>query len=110
MDVFELFSDTIQAGSCEGELTPADFRTGSGSGAVAQLPGDVNLMQIRNSAAVVTDKVNMGLGVAIESLDAIDCSQALDHSLLLEQSQVPVDRSQGDVGVFFLEHLKQGFR
>ena len=47
----------------------------------------------------------MGFGVAIESFDSLHGTDTGNQTLLFEQRQVPVNRSQGDVRVFRLKHF-----
>ena len=45
------------------------------------------------------DEVDMGLRVRIEAFHTVYGADADDQSLFLKQSQVPVDRAQGDVRI-----------
>ena len=79
------------------------------AGAIGDFPvqgvGDVDLMQIRDSVAFFANEVDVGVGVAIEPLNTFDGANAGDQTLLLEQGQIPVNGSQGDVRVFRLKHF-----
>ena len=50
-------------------------------------------MQVFDLAAFLADKVNVGIGIGIETLDSIHRTQTGDDALLLEHGQVPVNRS-----------------
>jgi hypothetical protein len=52
----------------------------------------------------------MGLGVAVEALHTADGGYTLDQALLLEQSQIAVHRSEGNIRVLLLEHFVDHFR
>lgn len=93
--------------SGEAELTFAHFAAGGGFDCAAQLLGHGQLRQVNDGVAAVTDKVDMGMGVAVEALDTANCAQALDHALGFEQGQIPVHRGKGDIRVLGLEHFVQ---
>ena len=60
--------------------------------------------------AVGADEVNMGFGVGVEPFHTVDRSHADDQALLLEECQIPVDRTQRDVRVFVLQLGMYPFR
>ena len=53
-----------------------------------------NLGQIRYCFTTVANKVNVGLSVAVEPFNAIDCAETCDLAPVLKHCQVPVHRSQ----------------
>jgi len=96
---------TAAAKTGDGQLAAVHLITGAISNLVTEGFGDVNLMQIRDSVAFLADEVDMGVGVCVKPFHAFDCADAGDLTLLLEQGQIPVNRSQGDVRVFRLKHF-----
>ena len=70
----------------------------------------MDLMKIRDSVAFFANEVDVGIGVAIEPFHTFDGADAGDQALLLEQSQIPVNGSQGDVRVFCLKHFVDHIR
>ena len=67
-------------------------------------------MQVQDRVAVGTDEVYMGIGIGIEPFNAPDSCNALDHALGFEPGQIPVDRCQRDIRMFFLKHLMNHLR
>ena len=88
----------------KGQLTAGDPAAGASFRFGFQTLGWGKLRQVENPAAARADEVNMGTGVRVETLDPIHSPKTPDQALPLEKAQVPVDRGQGDIGVFRLEH------
>ena len=99
------FVDTAAAKTTDGQLAAVHLIAGAIGDFLIQGVGDVNLMEIRNRVALFANEVDMGCGVAIEPFHTFDRADAGDQTLLLEQSQIPVNGSQGDVRVFSLKHF-----
>ena len=95
------------AGACKAELTFPNYAAGGIFHRTAQLLGHRDLGKIDDTMAGSADKVDMGICVAVEALDATHGAKALDHALRFEQGQIPVDRGKGDVRVLRLEHFVQ---
>ena len=68
------------------------------------------MMQVDDCIAAGTDKVDMGGDIGVETLNAPDRGHTADLPLRLEFGQVPVHRSQGDIGVLLLQHTVNHFR
>ena len=72
---------------------------------ITQLCGNGDLVHIHDCVTAAADEVDMGIGIGIETLRAVYGGNAGDLTLLLEKSQIPVDRCLRDVGMCFLQHL-----
>ena len=101
------FPAAALAGAGKAELTIGDGAAGGIFHSTAKLFRHSDLGKIDDCVTRFTDKVDMGLYIAIEALDATHGAKALDDALLLEQRQVSVDRGKGDVRVLRLEHFMQ---
>ena len=64
-----------------------------------------DLVQIHYRSAAAADKVAVRHGDTVKPLLAIYHSHALNQSLLLEQTQIPIDCSQTQVRVGWLQGL-----
>ena len=93
------------AKTADGQLAAVHLIAGAIGDFLTQGVGDADLMEIRNSAAVFANEVNMIDGISVESLHTVDGAYAGDQALLLEQGQIPVNSGQGDVRVFGLKHF-----
>ena len=100
---------TFPAEAGEGQAAAADPAAGVVH-LVGQGLGDGNLLQVQNSVAAVADEVDMGRGLGIEALRAVDTAHGGNQPLLLEQVQIPVHRSQGDIRVGLPKHLVDHLR
>ena len=89
-----LIAGALAAHTGKGKAALLHPRAGFGSRGPAELVGNLNIPQIQYAAAAAANKMNMGVGVSIEALDAVDISQTDDFPLLIEQSQIPINRSQ----------------
>ena len=98
------------AGACKAELAFTDGAAGGLFHRAAQLLRHRDLGKIDDAVAGSADKVDMGIDVSIEALDATHGAQALDQPLRFEQGQIPIHCSKGDVRVLGQEHLMQGLR
>jgi hypothetical protein len=105
---FGLAATLADAG--EAELTFRHPAAGGGLYGALQLLGHGDLGKICDRAAAGADEMHMGFCVGIEALDPTYGAKALDNALILKESQVPVNRGQGNVWVLRLEHLMQHFR
>ena len=94
----------------EAKLTFRHPAAGGGLYGALQLLGHGDLGKICDRAAAGADEMHMGFCVGIEALDPTYGAKALDNALILKESQVPVNRGQGNVWVLRLEHLMQHFR
>ena len=99
------FVKAAAAKTADGHLAAVHLIAGAIGDFPVQGVGDVDLMQIRDSVAFFANEVDVGVGVAIEPFHTLDGADAGDEALLLEQSQIPVNGSQGDVRVFCLKHF-----
>ena len=88
----------------KGQLTAGNMAAGVLLCFGFQTLGKGQLRQIQDRAAAGADEMNVGTGVRVETLHPVHGPQTPDQTLPLEQTQVPVDRGQGDIGVFRLEH------
>ena len=82
------------AKTADGQLAAVHLIAGAISDFLTQGVGDVDLVQIRDSAAVFANEVNMVDGVSVESLHTVDGAYAGDQTLLFEQRQISVNGSQ----------------
>ena len=87
----------------EAELTGIYGAADLGSRLAAEGMRYAELRQVDHRIAVLTDEVDVGIGVPVESFHAPDRGDAGDQPLLLEQGQIPVDRGQGDVRDLFAD-------
>ena len=101
------FLTAVLAGACKTELAFTDGAAGGLLHCAAQLLRHRDLGKIGDAVAGSADKVDMGLCVAVEALDATHGAQALDQTLRFKEGQVPVDCGKGDVRVLRLEHFVQ---
>ena len=85
------------APAVEGQVAVVDHGAGLFCGGVVQLLGHMQGMEVADRAAAGADEVDMGIDVAVVALDTVDRAQADDEPLLLEQRQVAVHRSQGQI-------------
>ena len=99
------FVKTAAAKTADGHLAAVHLIAGAIGDFLIQGVGDVDLVQIRDSVAAFANEVDVGVGVAIEPFHTFDGADAGDQALLLEQRQIPVNGSQGDVRVFCLKHF-----
>ena len=106
------FVKAAAAKTADGHLAAVHLIAGAIGDFLIQGVGDVDLVQIRDSVAAFANEVDVGVGVAIEPLHTFDGADAGDQTLLLEQRQIPVNGSQGDVRVFglkhFVDHVRRG--
>ena len=106
------FVKAAAAKTADGHLAAVHLIAGAIGNFPVQGVGDVDLVEIRDSVAFFADEVNVGGSVAIEPFHTFDSAYAGDQSLLLEQGQIPVNGSQGDVRVFslkhFVDHVRRG--
>ena len=103
---------TAAAKTTDGQLAAVHLIAGAIGNFLTQGVGDGDLMEIGNGVALFADEVDMVDGVAIEPFHTFDGADAGDQALLLEQRQIPVNGSQGDVRVFglkhFVDHVRRG--
>ena len=85
-----------------GEAQAAGFCAAAGVpvGIGADAFGNDHSRQVIHLVTGAADEVDMGFGVRIEAFHTVYGADADDQSLLFEQSQIPVDRTQGDVRIF----------
>ena len=85
-----------------GEAQAAGFRAAAGTAIHigSETFGNDHARQIVHLVTGVTDEVDMGFGVGIEPLHTVYGADADDQPLLLEEGQIPVNRTQRDVRVF----------
>ena len=81
----------------EGKAAGVDLTAGFGSRLAAQGLRNLHLGQVCDPIALAADEMNMGVGISVEALHAVDSPQADDLALLLKQRQVPVHRSQRNI-------------
>ena len=93
------------AKTTDGQLAAVHLIAGAIGNFLTQGVGDGDLMEIGNGVAFFANEVDVVDGVAIEPFHTFDGAYAGNQALLLEQSQIPVNGSQGDVRVFCLKHL-----
>ena len=89
----------------EGQLTALHMTAAALLSIRAQGGGDADLRHINNAVAAGANKVDMGIGVGIESLNAVYGADADDLTLFLKECQIPVYRCLRDIGMFLLQHL-----
>ena len=91
--------ETFPAGA--GEAQAAGFCAAAGPAIhiSSQTFGNDHSRQVIHLVAGVADEVDVGFGVCIEAFHTVDGAHADDQALLLEERQIPVDRSQRDVRV-----------
>ena len=66
-------------------------------GGVVQLLGNMESVEIGDMTAAGADEVDMGIDVAVITLDSVHGAQADDQPLILKQGNVAVDRPKGQV-------------
>ena len=93
---------TVAAKTGKGQLAALDLAAGAVS---TEFCGNRDLMHIHDCVTSVTDEVNVGFGVGIESFDTVDSSDAGDAALLLKESQIAINGCLRDVGMGILKHL-----
>ena len=96
---------TVAAQTGHGQVAAFDLTSGQILGFEAETGRHFDLRQIQNRIAASAEEVDVGCGVGIESLGAVDGADADDQTLLLEQGQIPVDRCLRDIRVGLLQHL-----
>lgn len=96
---------TAAAKTTDGQLAAVHLIAGAIGNFLTQGVGDDDLMEIGDGVAAFTDEVDMGRGVTVEPFHTFDGAYAGNQTLLLEQRQIPVNGSQGDVRVFGLKHF-----
>ena len=99
------FVNTAAAKTTDGQLAAVHLIAGAIGDFPVEGSGDLDLMQIGDRVTCFANEVDMGFGVGIEPLHTFDGAYAHDLALLLEQRQIPVNGSQGDVRVFGLKHF-----
>ena len=99
------FVKTAAAKTADGHLAAVHLIAGAIGDFLTQGVGDVDLVEIRDGVAFFANEVDVGGCVAIEPFHTFDGADAGDQTLLLEQRQIPVNGSQGDVRVFCLKHF-----
>ena len=89
---------TAQAGEAQtaGFCAAAGVPVGIGADAF----GNDHSRQVVHLVTAAADEVDMGFGICVKPFHTVDGADADHQSLLLEKSQIPVDRAQGDVRVF----------
>ena len=105
---------TLAAQAGKAQLAGGHFSANAPGSGAAQAFGGRQLRQVDDRVAAGADEMDVGHDVGVKPLDAIDCTDAGNDPLLFEQGQVSINRSQGDVGVGFLQqgldHLGAGMR
>lgn len=91
------------AGAGEGQLAIGHGSSGLTCRPAAQAFRDFHVGQVDDTVATLTDEVDMRVNIAVEPLDPIHCAETLDHTLLLEQGQVPIHSTQRYVRIFMLD-------
>ena len=104
------FVKTAAAKTTDGQLAAVHLIAGAIGDFLTQGVGDVDLMEIGNGVAFFANEVDVGRGVAIEPFHTFHRADAGNQALLLEQCQIPVNGSQGDVRVFSLKHFVDHIR
>ena len=99
------FVKTAAAKTTNGYLAAVHLIAGAIGNFLTQGVGDGDLVEIGNCVAFFADEVDVVDGVTVEPFHTFDSAYAGDQSLLLEQGQIPVNGSQGDVRVFCLKHF-----
>ena len=99
------FVNTAAAKTTDGQLAAVHLIAGAIGDFLTQGVGDVDLVQIGDRVAAFANEVNMIDGVSVEPFHTVDSAYAGNQALLLEQRQIPVNGSQGDVRVFGLKHF-----
>ena len=107
---FDLIVQAVAADAGKAQLTAFYLSAAALSRNGLQGFGNIHIHQIDDCIAVLTDEVYVGLGVPVEPLHAFDCGHANGKTLLLEQVQVPVNRTHRQVGNFRLELGEDHFR
>ena len=74
-----------------------DLCVGQYGSLIVQILGYMHLVQIFHQTAAGTDEVDMGGDVSVEPFHTIHAAQTLDHPLLLEKSQVPINGAKRDI-------------
>ena len=63
----------------------------------------LDLRQICNAIATVTDEVNMGFNRTIKPFHTVHCTQTNDFALCLEHAQVSIHCTQRQIGDLLLQ-------
>ena len=93
----------------EGELMSGNCKPILPADGLVQICAQSNLGQIHDRSAAFANKMAVGLGNCIKPLLPLDHADALNKPVVLEENQVPVDRSQAEVGMGGLELLINPF-
>ena len=95
---------TIAAQAREGQLAAGHPAAGESFDLLRQGVGNLDLVQIQNRVAAVTDEMDVGGGIGVVALRTVYIADADDVSLLPEERQIPVNRRHGDIRMLLLEH------
>ena len=96
---------TFIAKSGEGQLAAVYMTAGGAFYIGTQRGGDGDLGHVQHTVAAGANKVDVGVGVGIEAFCTVDCADADDLTLFLEERQIPVDCCLRNVGMLLLQHL-----
>ena len=96
---------TVAAKTVDGQLAAVHLVAVAIGDVFCQGGREVDLVQVGDRFAGLADEVDMGVSFGVESLHSVNGTDACDQALLLKQSQVSVNGSQGDVRVLGLKHF-----
>ena len=89
----------------ECELVPFNGKTIFFAYGAIEIVVQPDFVEIDHLAAAAANKVGMGRCICIEPLLPVDHAHTVNHTVLLEEFQIPVYRSQTEVGVAGLQSL-----
>ena len=102
--VLKIFQ-TIAAQTVDRQLAAVHLVAVAVGDVFSQGRGKMDLVQVGDCIAVLTDEVDVGCGIGVEPFHSMYGTDAHDFALLLEQSQVPINGGQGDVRMLSLKHF-----
>ena len=88
----------VALGTDTGELQLIADDAAAGSCFIQHALGQGHMFQVQNLTAVGADKVGVGFRAVVEPLQAVDNADGLNDILLFEHGNIPVDRTQTQVG------------
>ena len=89
---------TLAASAGEGQLTAFYLATGLAGRFAAEGFGNFHLRKVIHSSAAGADEMHMGFGISVKAFHTLYGSQTDDISLLFEERQVSVHRTDAQVG------------
>ena len=89
---------TLAASAGEGQLTAFYAATGLAGRFAAEGLGNFHFRKIVYPSTACANEMHMGVCVSVKAFHTLNGSHTDDHALLFEKSQVPVHRTDAQVG------------